>query len=73
MGSVTEGVGRNSSDRHDVPSILVQGLFSEGTKMPIEIIGEVGAPGTSREWIDAERQLAIKYLEKVCATFPTTL
>lgn len=29
-----------------------------------EIIGEAGTPGASREWIDAECELAIRHLEK---------
>jgi hypothetical protein len=33
--------------------------------MPVEIIGEAGTPGASREWIDAECQLAIEHLIKV--------
>ena len=28
--------------------------------MPVEITGEAGTPGASREWIDAECQLPIK-------------
>ncbi len=32
--------------------------------MRVEIIGEAGTPGASREWIDAECQLAIKHLNK---------
>jgi hypothetical protein len=38
--------------------------------MPVEIIGEAGTPGANREWIDAECQLAIKYLKKVCGEPP---
>ena len=38
--------------------------------MPVEIIGEAGTPGASREWIDAECQLAIKHLIKVCGEPP---
>jgi hypothetical protein len=38
--------------------------------MPVEIIGEAGTPGASREWIDAECQLAIKHLKKVCGEPP---
>jgi hypothetical protein len=34
--------------------------------MPVEVVGEAGTPGASREWIDAECQLAIKHLKKVC-------
>jgi hypothetical protein len=33
--------------------------------MPVEVIGEAGTPGASREWIDAECQLAIKHSKKV--------
>jgi hypothetical protein len=38
--------------------------------MPVEMIGEAGTPGTSREFIDAECQLAIKYLKKICGEPP---
>jgi len=38
--------------------------------MPVEIIGEAGTPGASLEWIDAECQLAIKHLLKVCGEPP---
>jgi hypothetical protein len=38
--------------------------------MPVEIIGEAGTSGASREWIDAECQLAIKHLIKVCGELP---
>ncbi|MCU1239931.1 MAG: hypothetical protein JWO71_657, partial [Candidatus Acidoferrum typicum] len=38
--------------------------------MPVEIIGEAGTAGASREWIDAECQLAIKRLIKVCGEPP---
>ena len=38
--------------------------------MPVEIIGEAGTPGAAREWIDAECQLAIKDLKKVCGEPP---
>ena len=38
--------------------------------MPVEIIGEAGTAGASREWIDAECQLAIKHLIKVCGEPP---
>ncbi len=38
--------------------------------MPVEIIGEAGTPGASREWIDAECQLAIKHLIKICGEPP---
>ena len=38
--------------------------------MPVEIIGEAGTPGASRERIDAECQLAIKHLLKVCGEPP---
>jgi hypothetical protein len=38
--------------------------------MPVEIIREAGTPGASREWIDAECQLAIKHLKKVCGEPP---
>ena len=38
--------------------------------MPVEIIGEAGTLGASREWIDAECRLAIKHLKKVCGEPP---
>jgi len=38
--------------------------------MPVEIIGETGTPGASREWINAECELAIKHLKKVCGENP---
>jgi hypothetical protein len=31
--------------------------------MPVEIIGDTGTPGASREWIDAECGLAIKHIK----------
>ncbi len=34
--------------------------------MPVEIIGKAGTPGAEREWINAERELAIKHLKEVC-------
>ena len=33
--------------------------------MPTEIIGEVGTPGASREWISAQATLAIRHLLKI--------
>jgi len=41
--------------------------------MPVEVIGETGTPGASREWIDAESRLAIKHLKKVCGEPPPEL
>jgi len=38
--------------------------------MPVEIIGEAGTPGASRERIHAECELAIKHLKKVCGEPP---
>jgi len=38
--------------------------------MPVEIIGEVGTPGATREWISAECERAIKHLIKVCGEPP---
>jgi len=38
--------------------------------MPVEVIGEAGTPGASREWIDAECRLAMKHLKKVCGEPP---
>jgi len=42
-------------------------------KMPVEIIGEAGTPGASREWSDAECRLAIKHLKKVCGQPPSEM
>jgi hypothetical protein len=50
--------------------LKMQGILLKGTKMPVEIIGEAGTPGAEREWIDAECQLAIKHLKKVCGRAP---
>jgi hypothetical protein len=38
--------------------------------MPVEIIGEAGTAGASREWIDSECQLAISHLTKICGEHP---
>jgi hypothetical protein len=38
--------------------------------MPVEIIGEAGTPSASRKRINAECQLAIKHLKKVCGEPP---
>jgi hypothetical protein len=38
--------------------------------MPIEIIGEAGTAGASREWIDAEWRIAIKHLRQICGEPP---
>src|SRR5216683_282111 len=38
--------------------------------MPVEIIGEAGTAGAEREWINAECQLAIRHLKKVCGEPP---
>ena len=38
--------------------------------MPVEIIGEAGTPGASREWINAECEPAIKRLKEVCGEPP---
>jgi hypothetical protein len=38
--------------------------------MQVEIIGEAGTEGASRKWINAECQLAIKHLMKVCGEPP---
>jgi hypothetical protein len=35
-------------------------------KILVEIDGEAGTPGASREWIDAECRISIKHLIKVC-------
>ena len=37
--------------------------------MPVEIIGEAGTPA-SREWINAECEMAIKHLKRVCGEPP---
>ena len=38
--------------------------------MPAEIIGEAGTAGASREWINAECELAIRHLKHVCREPP---
>jgi len=38
--------------------------------MPVEIIGEFGAPGADLEWLSAEGKLAIKHLKKICGEPP---
>lgn len=38
--------------------------------MPVEIIGEVGTPGSDREWISAQATLAIRRIVKVCGPPP---
>ena len=38
--------------------------------MSVEIIGEAGTPGADREWINAECELAIMHLKKVCGEPP---
>jgi hypothetical protein len=38
--------------------------------MPVEIIGEARTPDASREWINAQCELAIKHLKKVCGEPP---
>jgi hypothetical protein len=38
--------------------------------MPVEIIGEVGAPGAETEWIEAQGKLAIQHLKKSCGDPP---
>jgi hypothetical protein len=45
---------------------LIGDSYEGGVEMPVEIIGEAGSPGASREWIDAECQLAFKHLKQVC-------
>ncbi len=51
-------------------SLGTQRVLLGGTKIPVETIGEAGTPGASREWIEAECQLAIKHLKKVCGEPP---
>ena len=38
--------------------------------MPVELIGEFGTPGASREWISAQATLAIRHIIKVCGEPP---
>ena len=38
--------------------------------MPVEIIGELGTPGASREWISAQATLAIRFITKNCGSPP---
>ena len=38
--------------------------------MPVEIIGEAGSSVAEHEWINAECELAIKHLKKVCGEPP---
>jgi len=38
--------------------------------MPAEIIGEAGTAAASREWINAECELAIRHLKRVCGEPP---
>jgi len=38
--------------------------------MPVEIIGEFGTPGASREWLSAQATLAIRHIIKTCGPPP---
>jgi hypothetical protein len=38
--------------------------------MPTEIIGEFGTPGANSEWLEAEGQLAIRHVKKICGDPP---
>ena len=38
--------------------------------MPVEIIGEFGAAGASREWLSAQATLAIRHIIKTCGPPP---
>jgi len=38
--------------------------------MPVQIIGEFGTPGSSREWISAQATLAIRFIIEKCGTPP---
>jgi hypothetical protein len=38
--------------------------------MPTEIIGEFGTPGANSEWLEAEAQLAIRHVKKICGDPP---
>jgi len=38
--------------------------------MPVEIIGEFGTPGASREWISAQATLAIRFIIEKCGPPP---
>lgn len=41
--------------------------------MPVEIIGEAGTAGASREWINAECEIDIKHLKRVCGEPPPAM
>lgn len=41
--------------------------------MPVEIIGEFGTPGASREWLSAQAALAIKHIKKICGEPPVEM
>ena len=38
--------------------------------MPTEIIGEFGTPGANSEWLEAEGQLAIRNVTRICGDPP---
>jgi hypothetical protein len=38
--------------------------------MPVEIIGEFGTPGASREWLSAQATLAIRHIIGTCGPPP---
>jgi hypothetical protein len=38
--------------------------------MPVEIVGEFGTPGATREWLSAQAVVAIRHLVKTCGPPP---
>src|SRR5260221_4364435 len=44
--------------------------FARSTRMPVEIIGEVGTPGAAAEWLDAQGKLANRHIPQMCADPP---
>jgi hypothetical protein len=44
--------------------------FSLEEWVPTEIIGEFGTPGANSEWLEAEGQLAIRHVKKICGDPP---
>ena len=41
--------------------------------MPVQIIGEFGTPGASREWISAQATLAIRFIIEKCGAPPAEM
>jgi hypothetical protein len=38
--------------------------------MPVEIIGEFGTPGATREWLSAQAAVAMRHIVKTCGPPP---